>query len=75
MIDQQAQARKALIAIANMIVESIRETDRGMGVPSGPMYAALMKAGCTLDQFNQIMDALVAAGKLTRKGFLYRVAA
>jgi hypothetical protein len=60
--------------IANIIVESIRESDRGMGVPAGPMYAALMAYGCTLDQFNMLMSGLVRVGRLTRSGDLYRCA-
>ena len=41
-----------------------------MGAPSGPMYAALMSY-MTLDQYQTVMDGLVAAGKLKRRGHVY----
>jgi hypothetical protein len=62
---------KAVQMVAKLIVESVKDADRGMGVPAGPMYAALMAHGCTLDQFNQLMAALVSVGKLRREGDLY----
>ncbi len=61
--------------IADMIVDSIREGDKnGHGVSGSIIYLALMAHGCTMEQFNGIMSALVAAGKLTRNGDVYRVA-
>lgn len=59
MTPQQIQAVRA---IARVIVESVREVGTA---PAGPMYAALMGQGCTLNQFQQIMGQLCRAGFLT----------
>jgi len=42
-----------------------------LGTPAGTLYAALMTHGCSLEQFEQVMSALVAARKLTKRGDLY----
>ena len=42
-----------------------------MGAPGGHLYAALMVHGFTLNQFENLMDALVRIGKLRRSGNLY----
>lgn len=63
-------ALKALKAIGDAIVESVR-TAGDAGVPGGTLYAALMTHGATLEQFEAIMGALVAAGKLRKAGQLY----
>lgn len=71
----KAKAIGALKMIGDMIVDSIRESDKnGLGAPGGTIYAALMAHGCTMEQFEAIMSALVEAGKLTRTGDLYKVA-
>ena len=59
MTPQQIQAVRA---IARSIVAAVREVGTA---PAGPMYAALMGQGCTLNQFQQIMGQLVRAGVLT----------
>ncbi len=41
------------------------------GVPGGSLYAALMKKGCTLPQFEQIMGALTETGLVRKHGELY----
>lgn len=65
--------RLAVVYLANAIVDSVRESDRNcMGVPGGPIYAALMAHGCSLHQFEMIMSGLVRVGRLTRSGDLYR---
>lgn len=65
----------ALLAVANGIIDSIREGDpQRQGVSGGTLYAALMTTGMTLSQFEQIMDLLVRAGKLVKTGQLYRLA-
>lgn len=66
----QAQQAKALAAILNIIVDTVKDAGP-MGAPSGPMYAALMAQGCTLSQYQSLMSALVRAGKLTQRGNLY----
>ena len=68
-----AEAIKAYLAIADGVVDSIKEGDpNDMGVPGGTIYAALMAQGCTLQQYEQLMGLLVDAGKVTREGQLYK---
>lgn len=66
MNQQQIQAVRA---IAGAIVESVKEMGEG-GAPSGPMYAAFM-GKLTLEQYQQIMDTLVRAGRLRQEGHVY----
>jgi len=52
------------------VVETVKESG-SMGAPGGIMYAALMAQGCTLEQFEQIMGALVNAGRISKSGDCY----
>ena len=61
---------EAMTELLKIIVEAVKDMGT-MGAPSGPMYAALMSTGMTLDQYQTIMDGLVAAGKLKRRGHVY----
>ncbi len=61
--------RQAILALFRMFVETVQEAGT-MGAPGGVMYSAVMDK-LTLDQFNQIMGALVQAGNLRRSGNLY----
>jgi hypothetical protein len=69
MTPQQIQAVRA---VARAIVQSVREVGTA---PAGPMFAALMGQGCTLNQFTQIMGQLVRAGFLTHdaEGHTYSI--
>ena len=62
----------ALRAIAKAITETVALAGP-LGAPGGHLYAALMSAGCTLSQFEQIMSGLVGAGVLTKRGECYFV--
>jgi hypothetical protein len=64
------QAVKAVQEIAASIIEAVKVAGP-MGAPGGTIYSALMAHGCTLSQYQQLMAALVAAGKLTKRGELY----
>ena len=64
------QQAKALKLIVTSVVDTVRESG-DMGAPSGPMYAALMSQGCTLNQYQSLMGALVRTGKLRQEGDLY----
>jgi len=61
---------EGMAALCAIIVKAVKDMGT-MGAPSGPMYAALMSTGMTLDQYQTIMDGLVAAGKLKRRGHVY----
>ena len=64
------QAAEAIRAMADAIVEAVKVAGP-MGAPGGTLYAAMMAHGLTLSQYQQFMSALVAAGKLTKRGELY----
>ena len=64
MTPQQAQALRAIVG---GIIETVKAAG-DLGAPAGPMYAALMGHGCTLNQFQQIMGALVRTNKLRTNG-------
>ena len=51
--------RRAALSIILAVAETIRETSP---CPSGPVYAALMSKGCTLQQYESIIAQLVGAG-------------
>lgn len=61
---------RAVSQVCDAIVEAVREAG-GQGAPAGPLYAALMNIGCSLEQFEMIMNTLVAAGRLTKRGECY----
>ena len=64
------QAHRALLAIADAIIEAVRSVEPD-GAPGGVIYLACMEFGATLDQFQQLMDALVEVGKLRQEGHFY----
>ena len=65
------QQMQAVRAIGKAIVESVKEADPVVGAPGGILYAALMASGCSLSQFQSIMDTLVRAGYLRQSGQCY----
>ena len=65
-----AEQKRALIMIVSAITEAIK-AGGAMGAPGGIMYAALMAHGCTLNQFQSIMGALVNAGRVEKRGECY----
>ena len=65
----KTEAQRALLAICTAIVEAVKESPEG--APAGSIYLALMEHGCSLAQFEQIMAALVEAGRLRKEGHLY----
>jgi hypothetical protein len=67
------QRVKVAREVAKAIVDSVREADPAFGAPGGILYAALAIAGCSFDQYTQIMGVLERSGVLTRKGECYFV--
>lgn len=57
----------ALMEVLNALVDAVRVTGKA-GCPEGTLYATLMGHGCTLNQFNSIIGALVSAGRLRKEG-------
>jgi hypothetical protein len=64
-----SEQRKAACALILAVLETIEEFPDG--VPGGPVYAALMTRGCSLDTFYAIMEILLMRGLVVRKGQLY----
>ena len=67
------EAKKAAATI-RMTLEAIldaAEVAGEWGAPSGVLYAGLMTMGCTLDQYQQMMDVLVEMGCLRQDGDRY----
>jgi hypothetical protein len=62
-----------LLLICDAVIEAVKVAgDRG--APGGVIYSALMAQGCTFSQYQSLMAALVATGKLRQSGQLYFVA-
>jgi hypothetical protein len=68
MTQQQSEALRLLAAA---IIEAI-DAGGSIGTPSGTLYAGLMAQGCTLAQYEQLMNGLERAGMVTREGQVYR---
>ena len=54
---------------ADAVVDTVREAPQG--APAGPMYAAFVAHGMSLEMFDAITGALVEAGKIRRQGDLF----
>lgn len=66
-----AQKVQAARIIAAGIVEACHVAEP-IGAPGGHIYAALMSKGCTLAQYERIMDSLTAAAVIEKHGDCYR---
>jgi hypothetical protein len=66
------EQKRAVAAIANAIVDAVRAAG-SHGAPGGVIYAAMMAHGCTLEQYEQFMAALVRLKRLKKSGDLYFV--
>lgn len=64
------QQAKALRVVCDIIMEAVNAAGP-MGAPGGHIYAGLMSAGCTFQQYEQLMAGLVRAGKLRKDGECY----
>jgi hypothetical protein len=65
-----AQQLAALKAVGDAVIASVAAAGL-LGCPGGILYAALMAHGCTLEQFEKLMDALVSIKQLEKRGQLY----
>ena len=65
--DKEAVAAQILV---DSVLAAVREIGT-LGLPSGPLYAILASRGVSLATYQLLMDALVSAGKITRRGNLY----
>lgn len=68
---KQPQAFTDLVRrVANAIVETI-EKEGADGAPASSLYLALQQHGASLQTFEMMMNALVAAGRVRREGDCY----
>jgi len=70
MANEQTQARQvqAMRLLLEVIVDAAREAG-SLGAPSGPLYAAVMSLGCTLEVYNQAVGALKKIGCIREEGY------
>ena len=62
---QTQQQIKEKAAVITGILTTIGDIVKGNnGTPSGTLYAALMQYGCSLSQYNGIIDAFKSCGKI-----------
>ncbi len=61
---------KALAVVLDALEDAVKTSGRN-GAPGGVLYAAVMTYGFDLQQFQTMMDALVRAKRLIRRGQLY----
>lgn len=61
---------RLLLIISDGIVAACQSAGP-LGAPAGVLFAALSCYGCRLDQFEQVMGALVDAGKVRKVGGCY----
>jgi hypothetical protein len=64
------QQRDALRLVVGAVLDAVKVA-MPRGAPGGILYAALMEQGCTINQYDSLMSALVRHGKLRRDGDLY----
>lgn len=69
MNDNQAILRAMLVDAICETVESASKKSK-LGVPEGPMYAAFMAHGCSLNQFQSYVSAAVNSGRIRKSGNL-----
>lgn len=60
----------ALIKIMTALTAAVKEAGE-QGAPSGPMYAAVMTHGVSLEQYQRMMGVLVNAGILRLSNHVY----
>lgn len=61
---------RAILLLTKAVLETVAET-MPSGAPGGPMYAAFMTAGMSLDQFESLMGGMVEAGFLQKRDECY----
>lgn len=55
---------RAAQTVGKALLDTIAET-APLGAPSGPMYAALMEHGCTLNQYQSMTQSMLRNGLVT----------
>lgn len=63
----------AIRAACEIILDAVKAAG-SLGAPGGIIYAGLMSAGCTLEQYECLMSGLVRVGRLRKAGECYYIA-
>lgn len=63
--------QKIMIKTIMVVHDAIKEAG-DQGIVSGNLYAMLMGLGCSLDQYNMIIDVLKKADKITETNFVLK---
>lgn len=69
-LNEAATGAAALIKLFEAVVEAIVDCGSS-GMPSGVLYAHLMTLGCTLQQYERMMEILVASGRIRKVGHVF----
>lgn len=68
MTTQEAQQKaKVVTSIIKAVGDTIKEAG---AVPSGHLYSVLAQHGCTFEQYEKLIDAFKASGKVKEVGGL-----
>jgi hypothetical protein len=67
-----AQKTQFVKLVCDSIIEAVKMAG-SQGAPAGHLYAAMLVHGFSLEQFEQIMGALVRVGELEKRGQVYFV--
>lgn len=59
--------KQHILALAQIALETIKEAGE-QGAPEGPMYAAFMTVGMSIDHFQAMIAGLERAGLIRRSG-------
>lgn len=62
---------KSLVALTMDATLEAIESTKELGIPAGPLYAALAEVGVTFDQFNAMMTLLLKEGMVHIKHHVY----
>jgi hypothetical protein len=62
--------RPTLYALVKAFADTVKEAGQN-GAPAGPMYAAAMQHGLSLNAFATIMEALIVSGKIRQINNVY----
>jgi len=70
----QSKVRKehliAFVELCETVIAAVQEAGP-QGAPAGPIYAACMTVGMSLEQFERLMAVIVRSGRLRKSGDLY----
>lgn len=64
------QRNRLIVDLCGSIIDAVAESGPS-GIPGGTLYAGLMSAGCTMQQFDALMELCVRSGRITKSGQLY----